>query len=164
MALDTYEGGIYFADNADATKWYGISALIMGTFAPVVYILLKDWTYVALNKDWYMAVTLYFWPAGIAWLFSNFFDTNFMRAMLRDLYVVSLAAPFFHDWYNVYTYWMDNYEVQGEETNFWLSLAFYAGHIITLQMIPQLYWVPQALDDLKEKHGDSDSWGGIFNF
>ena len=156
---DSVGGWIGAEDDADAVRWYGIMALMMGYLIIPVYWWMEDLDYVALNWSWFRTIQAFFMPVGMGWLMVSFFDGQFMRAVFKDLVAVSLLGPFFAYWYSIAEYLLYS-EVFEDELNFWLWGVFFIVHSL-FQAVTQIILVPSIfrwsektdyLDNDKEKN------------
>ena len=141
---DGVEGFVDAENNAEAVRWYGLASLIMGYAIIPAYWFLDDYQFVAMNASWFTWVQTIFLPVGMAWLMLGFFDGQFMRAIFRDLVMISVMGPFFVYWYPISAYFVAG-EGYYDNVKFLGWGAFFVIHSM-LQGVFQIVLVPSVID------------------
>lgn len=147
---------------AAAVRWYGIFSLIMGWGMQMIWSLV-DGNYYAYGS-WFRTMQNFYFPVGMGWIMVSLFDSAFMRTVFRDVVFISILAPFFHLWKNIFDYVLGNFDHSLDELKFWIWLAImFFGTVV--QAVMQILLIPQIFDwSKKTDYLDNDKDNSLLAF
>ena len=135
----------------DAMMWYAIGGAIC-TWP--LHLLMKALNNPSSNSGWYANTYKFFIPVVWAYVFYIFFEGKFMMGVVRDITVISTAAPFLFMWISIATQFvgMQNFDLMD-----WVEWSLQV--VLTAFMAAlQVVLVPVILDWAGESHSGFTAW------